>query len=321
MKILIFGLLTVLTASIAFGQQIEKLEFCDCQDKIDQKIPALNGAFERICDEKLIEKGEFINGFKNGEWISYSKQGTLIRKINYEKGLLHGKAELFYVDGSPKLTAEFSKGEKIGKWTYYTAKGKILAEGNFDSNKPIGIWTINDKKGKNIVSQYDFDANKYLIENSAQFHKDGDIIQNENTQEWFILKYPVRTNKTGTAPIGGFLFAGDIFVELVEIPLDYWDTSINYKYKAIFTISNDNNSTFKLNSIEQHMPDSDPIYPFVVMTNPDSKIKQVEHSELSVKLLEFKINEALNLMPPWIYEDTSEIEIYVPYVINRIIRN
>lgn len=82
----------------------------------------------------------------------------MIRKLNYDNGLLHGKVELFYVNGNPKVTGQFENGNKIGKWTYFTDKGMILSEGSYDSNKPIDTWTINDKKGKKPVVQYDFNS-------------------------------------------------------------------------------------------------------------------------------------------------------------------
>ncbi|MFC2138797.1 toxin-antitoxin system YwqK family antitoxin [Bacteroidota bacterium] len=321
MKKIVLTFIIPLIVNISFGQQIENLEYCNCQDRIGQINPSLNGLFVRSCNDELIEKGEFINGLKNGEWITYSKNGTLIRRINYENGLLHGKVELFYVNGNPKLTAEFKNGNKISRWTYYTDKGKILMEGNYILNKPTGNWTIYNKKGKKIVLQYDYKTNKYLINNTAQLHKDGDIIQNENTEEWYILKYPQRNNTTSTHPLGGFLFASDIFVETVEVPLDYWDTYINYKYKATFNISTDNSSIFDVMTINNHMSDSKPIFPFLIITNPDSKIKRIEHSDLSIKLLEYKITEALNLLPPWIYKESTKEEVYIPYVINKIIKN
>lgn len=313
-------MVTALAVHSAFAQQTATLDYCNCRDKVDQAAPALNGVFERTCNSVLIEKGAFANGVKHREWVTYSKKGTLIRKMAYDNGVLHGKVALYYAGGQPKMTGEFEKGNKVGRWIYYTEKGRVLAEGSYEVNKPVGTWTINDKKGKTAVVQYDFAAGKYLVNAPAQFHKDGDIMQNENTGEWYILKYPRRAANAATAPLGGHLFAGDLFVELVEVPLDYWDTYIDYKYKAAFKVAPDNSSTFSLTTLAKHLPDEAPIYPFLIITNPDKKIKRVEHSALSVKLLEFKIREALNFMPPWIHNGSSDVEVYIPYVVNKIIR-
>ncbi|WMI68229.1 toxin-antitoxin system YwqK family antitoxin [Mangrovimonas sp. YM274] len=114
MKKLILGLIITFTINISFGQT-EKFDYCNCQDQIDQITPVLNGNFERKCNGILIEKGKFVNGLKNGEWKTYNRKGTLIRKLNYENGILSGKVELFYVNGKQKLAGQFEKGNKEGK--------------------------------------------------------------------------------------------------------------------------------------------------------------------------------------------------------------
>ncbi len=317
MKKLIFGLLIALTVNNTFGQQTEKLEYCNCQDKIDQISPVLNGQFERKCNGILIEKGEFVNGLKNGEWITYSRKGKLIRKLNYANGLLHGKVELFYVNGKPKVNGQFENGNKNGKWTYFTEKGMVLSEGSYDSNKPIDTWTINDKKGKKPVVQYDFSSKKFLLNSPTPFHKDGDIIQNENTEEWYILKSPDLKYSSKSEPLGGFDFANYMFIELVEVPENFWDTYLYQKYKVSYKISADNNLTFESQLFTGSLPDNNLELTFLIMTNPPSKLKKIEYSDLQIKLIDLKIKEALNLMPPWIYNEQSDIDLYIHYVINQ----
>lgn len=141
MKKLILGLITALAVNISLGQQTEKLDYCNCQDQFDQITPDLNGKYERTCNDVLIEKGGFVGGLKDGVWITFSRKGKLIRKLNYDRGLLSGKVELFYLNGKPKVIGQFENGNKIGQWSYYTKKGKILSEGSFENNKPIDIWT------------------------------------------------------------------------------------------------------------------------------------------------------------------------------------
>lgn len=317
MKKLILGLITVLTVNVSFGQQTEKLDYCNCQDQIEQISPNLNGTFERKCNGVLIEKGEFVNGLKNGEWITYSRKGKLIRKINYENGLLNGKIELFYVNGKTKVNGQFEKGNKIGKWIYYTEKGKILSEGSYDSNKPIDIWTINDKKGKKAVVQYDYNSKKYIINNSTSFHKDGDIIQNENTEEWYILKSPDLKYSSKSEPLGGYEFANYMFIELVEVPENYWDTYLYQKYKVSYKITAENELTFDSELFTADLPDNNLELTFLIMTNPTPKIKRIDHSDLQIKLLDYKIKEALSIIPPWIFNEQSEIDVYIHYVINQ----
>ena len=317
MKKQLLVLITVLTVNITFGQQTEKLDYCNCQDKIDQVASSLNGQFERKCNGILVEKGEFVNGLKNGEWSTYSRKGKLIRKLNFDNGLLNGKIELFFLNGKVKLTGQFEKGNKIGKWTYFTDKGSILTEGSYDSNKPIDIWTINDKKGKKPVVQYDFNSRKYLLNNQTPFYKDKDVIQNDNTEEWYILRIPNEKYSSKTEPFGGYGFANYMFIELVEVPEIFWDTYLYQKYKVSYKISADNNVVFNSQLYKDKEPDNDLEFTFMIMTNPPSNLKKIEYSELQIKLLDFKIKETLSLMPPWIYNDQSEIDLYIHYVINQ----
>lgn len=317
MKKLILGLITVFIVNISFGQHTENLDYCNCQDKIDQITPELHGQFERKCNGILIEKGEFVNGLKNGEWITYSRKGKLIRKLNYDIGLLNGKVQLFYLNGKPKVTGQFEKGNKIGKWTYYTEKGKILSEGNFDNNRPIGIWTINDKKGKKPIVQYDFNSKKYLINKPTPFYKGGDIFQNENTEEWYILISPDLKYSSKSAPLGGYDFANFLFIKLVEVPEIFWDTYLYQKYKVSYKITSDNELSFESQLFTGNLPDDNLELTFLIITDPTPKIKRIDHSDLQIKLLGFKIKEALSLMPPWVYNGQSDIDVYIHYVINE----
>jgi len=266
----------------------------------------------------MIEKGEFINGEKVGEWITYNKTGKLTGKINYKNGLPDGKAELFYLNGKRKLIASFEDGKKEGTWEYFTEKGKLFMSGLYKSGKPSGIWTINDYKGKKNVVVFDYSTNKYILNNPYGFHKDNSIVQNINTEEWYILRIPTRAINEKSAPLGGFIFAGDLFIEMVEVPLDYWDTYVQYDYKAQFTIGEDNSTTFKLTDSDGKNSEDKPGFPFLIITNPESKIKKIEHSKLSKDLLNYKIKEALNFMPPWVYNGSKEVEVNIPYVINKI---
>lgn len=310
-------LLALVTVNLVFGQQTEKIDYCNCTDKIDQISPTLNGKYERTCNRILIEKGEFVTNAKNGEWTTYSRTGKIIRKLNYENGLLNGKIELFYLNGKIKLTGEFDKGKKIGKWVYYTEKGSIITDGNYDMNKPIGIWSIYDKKGKKAVVQYDYDLKKYLLNNQPSLYKDNDVFQNDNTEEWYILRMPNITYSSKTTPIGGFKFANYMFIQLVEVPENLWDTYLYRKYKISYSISADNNVAYNTQLIQDKYPDNQLECIFLIMTNPTEKIKKIEFSDFQLKLLDLKINETLSLMPPWVFDEQSNVDVYLHYVINQ----
>lgn len=307
-------------SNILYAQEVRNLDHCDCKDKIEKLTPEPDGKFERIFKDKIVETGSFKNGKKDGEWITYSPKGTVIRKINYTNGLLNGSSEIFYGDGKKKLSASFNEGKQNGKWTYFTANGKIFIEGNYNNGKPLDIWTIYDKKGKSPSVQYDFTNGSYLLNNPVVLHKDNKIFKSDNTGEYYILRYPERREVNGTAPLGGFMLSSDLLVDLVEIPVDYWDSYISYDYFIRYNVSGENISSFQIDRKPNLNNYGFPIYPFLVSTDPESQLIKKEHTELSKKLLDSKINEAVSFLPPWIFKDKSDIEVYLPYVVNRIIR-
>lgn len=317
MKQITLMLIFVLSTSLTFGQEVEKFAHCDCEDKIDAINPELNGKYERTCFGKQIETGEFANGAKHGEWLTFSKKGNLIRKINYKNGILDGAVQIFFLTGKPKLTGKFSDGQKVEEWNYFNAKGKLIMQGNYDANKPTGTWSIYDKKGKKAIYEYNFDANTSLSAKSIRYFKDNDIVQNANTEEWYIVRCPQKTYSWNSTPLGGFDFMNDLLIEYMEVPLNFWDTYVYNTYKVSIQLKDDHSSTFSLLKSQPNPNAKENDLTFLAVTNPVEKIQNVNHSDLAMKLLDAKIHETFSLLPPWIKGNESELELELHYVINQ----
>jgi hypothetical protein len=319
MKFFALLLLVLALSKQILSQQSFDLPHCKCVDEIQRSTPILDGKYTRTCRGKLIESGAFSNGEKDGEWTTYNPKGKIIRKLKYQKGKIDGPVDLFYADGTPKLTASFFNGSPNGEWTYYTSKGKKWIDGSYNQGVPVGQWTIRDRKGNNIILQYDYSVNLYVKNGDASFLNDKAILQNDNTSEYFILHIPRRPENNGPSPLGGFHFSSDLMVQLAEVPLDYWDTYVNYKYQMSVGVKENHLSTFTLKIIDKHMPDNTTLYPFIVNTDRDAQLKRVQHSSLSKTLLDYKVKDALSLLMPWTNEQACTIEVYVPFVINDIV--
>lgn len=318
MKLMFTFLLLIAEVVSISAQEIHKVEFCNCIDKVDQVSPVLNGRYERTCNGKVNETGVFKDGNKDGEWTTFSSKGGVIKKINYANGKLSGKAELFYIDGKAKLKASFVEGKPDDEWIYYSNKGKVLVQGKYENGKPVNIWSVYN--GSKVAVQYDFAASEYLKRDIPQLRKSGSFMRNDNSGEYFFFYFSTVAMVGETAPLGGQQFAISLLQDLYEIPLDYWDTYITYEYLATVSISADHQSTFSLNRFDGEYDLKDEItYPFLVKTNPDSKIKKVDHTDLSRKLLDFKINETFSFLPPWIFAGAPEVRVHLPYVINRLV--
>jgi hypothetical protein len=316
MKRLILSFIILLIVNFSFGQHVEKLDYCNCVDKIDQLTPNLNGNFERKCNGVTTLKGQFVNGKMNGEWLTYSKSGKLIRKLKYNNGLLDGDFELFFINGSKKLTAHFENGKKVGKWTYYGFNGEMFIEGSYNDNKPVGVWTIKDIEGKNVAVQYDYDAKKYLVNKPVVYYKDGDVIFNENTEEWYILHKP-ESEHIITIPLGGMDLAVFIFIKSVEVPETIFNTYLHNKYKMSLSISSESEMKFTQTKVEGDCPKDQENLLFAINTNEPSKIKKVTLSKIETELIDMKINEAMHILPPWISSQDMNGDVYVHYIINK----
>jgi antitoxin component YwqK of YwqJK toxin-antitoxin module len=98
-------------------------------------------------DYILYETGAFVNGKKQGEFISYEEDfhtGKLDTNYirNYDKGLLNGKL----ISGREGVLGEYSKGLKVGKWINYASDGKKQSE-QYYRNDSLFEWTEFYKNG------------------------------------------------------------------------------------------------------------------------------------------------------------------------------
>ena len=77
-------------------------------------------------------EGNFVNGKREGEWISWHPNGGGIWSKGY-----------------------FKNGERTGKsWIYHT-NGKLYMKGAYENGKKVGLWLVFDEDG-NVVGQDEF---------------------------------------------------------------------------------------------------------------------------------------------------------------------
>lgn len=314
MKQLIFGII-LLSFTQVFAQNKFPIEHCDCEDIIAQEDGVLNGEYKRICDGVLVEQGEFIDSKKDSTWTSWSKKGNLIRIFNYSNGVPNGDIKFFYPNGEPKVEGTFVDGKKGGEWSYFNDKGKVIKTGNFKHGLPEGIWKVFDWKGKKELFIYDFTNKTYITESGEEtYFKPAAIKQNDNTEEWYILHYPKRVNKADLMPIEGFILSNDIYVNLMEVPLEIWDTYMQYDLNVEMKIKA--GGIESIETINSEIEDQNPLLIFAISTNDKEKLEEVEYSELTMKLLHYKVMEVLWLMGPW-YGTDGSVKIQTAYVVNK----
>ena len=78
-----------------------------------------------------IKNGEFINGKKHGEWLTYHQNGQLSELINYKDGKWHGLRELFYPNGQKWIKENFKEGKRNGLSEAYNPTGELSSKVNY----------------------------------------------------------------------------------------------------------------------------------------------------------------------------------------------
>ena len=291
---------------------------CNCVEKINTKEndpEKLEGAYELICKDKQIVSGSYSNGLKSGKWITKTPKGTIIKNVEYVEGKLHGKYELFYYNGTPKLSGNFVNGQEDGLWQYFNEKGKSIKSGSYQLGKPVDIWVITDKSGKKPLATYNMATVPLTNTEVPSYLKRGGIERDDQSGEWYI-KAPIAVNpQSAVQPLGGYDLSRDLFFRYLPIPSTVMDTYINFNFQVRLEVEGN-----RVKNIQAKLTDDidfkyrQPSYPFMVSTNPPGKLKRVQHSKRSINQLEEDIEDAIRVMGPWIGNTT--IDIRVPFVLN-----
>ena len=89
-------------------------------------------------------EGEYLNGKKNGKWISYKDDGiTLSGEKEYLNGKYNGKYKTYYYNGNLSDEGEYINGKRKGKWKFYYRNGNLKREIEFvyDSDDSERYWS------------------------------------------------------------------------------------------------------------------------------------------------------------------------------------
>jgi hypothetical protein len=314
MKIILSLTTAILICFTSIAQEKITYKHCNCVDEIEVLNPKPTGKYTRICDNKVIETGNFSNGVKDGEWKSYSTEGTLIKVIHYSNGVLNGDVLFNYNNGKKKLSGSFSNGLKNGPWAFYTDESKLQWDAAYDQGKPIGITNIYDRKGKKTVISFNFDTDSY-IKNDPNFSlhdKEPSIAQEATSGGWFVL-LDVDSNRD---PDSKKITDSQLFMSMLEIPSEYFNTYFKGQYNIHVSFENYGVKTL---SAERGMPTKEniPVFAFPVMTNDPDQLTRIEPQEFSLFLLDSKIKEAFSMIQPWQIKN-GDLDFVFIYVINEI---
>lgn len=115
--------------------------------------------------------------YSDGEIRYFAETGEKIQVLNYHNGMLNGKAEYYYPDGSLYLQGNYAENVRTGRWkqwdteggygigafsaekpegnwTFYHSDGSVKAEGRFQNGIKIGVWVEYSDRGEIAEGNY-----------------------------------------------------------------------------------------------------------------------------------------------------------------------
>lgn len=318
MKFILTLFITILSVLVSNAQEKITYQHCNCTDVIETLNPNPNGKYTRTCDSKIIETGNFINGQKEGEWKSYSTEGTLIKTIHYSNGVLNGEVLFNYASGKKKLSGSFSNGQKNGYWAFYSQEDKIQWDLTYDHGKPTGNAQSYDKKGKKVLISFNFETGSYLKNDSelSWFEGDPSVLQDATSTGWFLLFFPNMEENAEKLKLDQKNTDSQLFLSMMEIPSEFFDTYNKTKYVVNFSFQDYGLKSLQVER-EKDANENAPVFPFAVITNDADKLSRIEHQEFSMWLLDSKIKEAFSLVQPWQIKN-GDFQVIFYFIINEI---
>ncbi len=131
------------------GEELYALKVFDLQNNLittgtykDDRLKIAHGSFvyygsiERFnekngtafaIDEKerfMSGKGVFIDGYKNGRWITFFPDGRIMNVVTFVNGVKHGFYGLYTRKGKLLVSGSYLEDEKDGEWLYDNGKVK-----------------------------------------------------------------------------------------------------------------------------------------------------------------------------------------------------
>ena len=109
-----------------------------------------------------LERGNFVDGLKEGEWIEYHQNGNVKIISNYISGKEEGYIVGWYDNGQLDFDGYTKNGEAHGIDVYYDEDGRLVASGEWRNGQRVGLWIIlhEDSSGW-FHREYELDSPRY----------------------------------------------------------------------------------------------------------------------------------------------------------------
>jgi antitoxin component YwqK of YwqJK toxin-antitoxin module len=97
----------------------------------------------------LISEETFQKGKRNGQVITYFKDGKVAERTTYVMDVKQGQWEQNFEDGQPKVRGNYVNNQLEGEVTYFSdISGKQMAKGHYKAGLRDGVWIFWDENGR-----------------------------------------------------------------------------------------------------------------------------------------------------------------------------
>ena len=104
-----------------------------------------------------MEQGEYVNGKKEGRWVSYYANGNIQREGCYKDGKKEGLWIQYWPNGNKRSEATFREGKYTGLYTSYHENGKRCFQGYYNEFQGVpadgtkeGVWNNYEEDGETV---------------------------------------------------------------------------------------------------------------------------------------------------------------------------
>lgn len=99
------------------------------QVKFSDSIPLYEVQYHK--DGSVLLEGNYIDGLRDGEWISHYPDGTMWSKGYFSEGKRTGKSWVYHPNGQLRMKGSYENGRKAGKWIIFNEEGIVVGEEEF----------------------------------------------------------------------------------------------------------------------------------------------------------------------------------------------
>lgn len=130
----------------------------------------LHGPYREYRGTSLMKEGYYYLGVKDGRWMEYDKNFTLLEKEKYNKGFFADSEISYYGGDSTKIkeVMPLKFGKTTGEYVRFFEDGTLAEKGEYDSGKKIGKWREYYEGRGNRMKREIQHPNTYL-DNSEPF--------------------------------------------------------------------------------------------------------------------------------------------------------